>query len=330
MDRELAKENKLIFVFAVVATAWLLSICDTAEADIMSLFRPSIGGKVCKITDPDLRRSPIGHLEEGLRLASLDSFCEAAKNFRRAYIDAMDPETKNHAWFAQAETAFYMADFETLFERGEAYLKMNDNRTYRINPDDRIRDRSERLQYLLIKGTLELHQELGKKSPYSSRLLGTEMEHKQEGSTKIFYSIPEFMQRWPSSKHMEEMKDLLQILRDGVSGNILVEGRRLWAQRQYVPAIARMKFVVSQGAYLKEFDVALFELIRITEEFSIVVLNEAKVPTSTLATWMEMKQDEITPDSREHLSATLKSEAKKMKQLMRSKLPNSPWTKKLY
>lgn len=319
MDQQLNKQNAGLLSLSVIIFVWTLLVAGFAKADLSDLFGRGSRPGPCRSTSVK-PLSAEQHFEEGLREKENRKYCPAMAHFDRAFVLADAASLKDKAKFHKIESAFYQMDYELFFSDAERYLK-----TYPAgsNPD------VERVQFLLIKGAYEILLESDNKKMWNDLLLGVTKTQEDKDSKKVFYSIPRFLETFPRSIYATEIKDLLLTLRNDTAKEMLRDGQHLWSLGEFVPAMGRVKWVVSQGAYLPEFPVALYTLIAITDSFSASLTLKNKVENKKLAEWLSAEETDITPQVKAELAASLHQEALKLVAMMREQLPNDPWTAKL-
>lgn len=319
MDKQLSKQNSGIMSLSVIILVWTLLVACLAKADISDLFGRGAQPGPCK----SVKVKPLTaaqHYDEGMIQKENKKYCPAMENFQRAFVLSDDPTMRDNARFNRIESAFYQMDYELFFSEGERYLKIQKPGS---TPN------VERVHFLMIKGAYEMFAEAENKKMWNDLLLGVSKLQEPADSTKKFYSIPLFLESHRDSIYAKEVKDLLLTLRNDTAKSMLTDAQRLWSLGEFVPAMGRAKWVVSQGAYLPEFPVALYTLIRITDSFSASLTLKDKVDDKKLAEWLSVEPSDITPEVKKQLSDSLHQEALKLVAMMREQLPNDPWTFKL-
>lgn len=250
-------------------------------------------------------------------------YCEANAYYRRMMAESMVGEQAEKAHYELVESLFYQRDYDELFRQATRFLQENPKSQY-----------AERVYYLAVKAVDEnIDISEGEDSRWIQAALGDGIKDPtalgENGLRNPVFSFKAFLDLYPNSPYAVHVKEILDKTRSAVSGRFITEAREHAIRWDFAPAISKLKVILAQGPSNTAFAEALFEAINFTYGFAYRVKNENQIPTFKLAKWLIIEEKDVTPELRAKLAKDLEQQAHTMKKMMREKLPNDKWTKRL-
>lgn len=273
----------------------------------------------CKTQDQITEKNPAQLKEMALQNFERKKYCLAAAQFLRFSLLAENPKERFWAFLMQAESYFNNYDYENFSHRALWILEQKTDFT----------DQNERVHFLLMKALWEQSLEWKDISnPSVQYLLGIHPEQLNETSPKNSLKLRAFLEKYPHSIYQPEVLSMQLQIRSLFNEDYAEKARRLWAQREYAPAIARYQFLISQGPQNKDLDLHYYELLAVLSDFEFWISDLNKVPNEKLARWMITSAAQINSDVRQRLKTQLFEQRRFLLIAMQKNLPQSNWTKK--
>lgn len=273
----------------------------------------------CKTQDQITEENPILLKKVALKNFEQKKYCLAAVQFLRLSLFTETPKDRFWAFMMQSESYFNTYDYESFFQKA---LWILDQKT-------EFTEYNERVHFLLMKSLWEQSLEWKDISnPSIQYLLGIHPEQLNEASNKNQLKLRSFLDAYPNSIYQAEVLSMQKQIRSLFNEDYAAKARRLWAQRDYAPAIARYQFLISQGPQNKDLALHYYELIATLSDFEFWIPDLNKISNEKLSRWMATSTSQINTEVRLRLKEQLFTQRKFLLLTMQKNLPNSFWTKK--
>ena len=165
-------------------------------------------------------------------------------------------------------------------------------------------------------------------NPYLLYGMGAAPEQFNQDSPKQILKYRAFLEKYPNSIYKDEVYSWLNEIRSYFNSDYANDIRMMVMRREYAPAISRYQFLLSQGPYLPQFTLYVYECIQVMREFSYNLSDEKIVNNAKLARWLVTTEDKINVSTRQMVQTKLLEQSALLLKNLIEKFPNDEWTKK--
>ncbi len=124
-------------------------------------------------------------------------------------------------------------------------------------------------------------------APYAQYLIGAsyfkqipDVTRDQDATRKAMASLEEIIQRYPDSEYAEDARDKLIVARDQLAGKEMQVGRYYLERREYIAAVNRFRYVVTEYQDTRHVEEALERLVE--ANLGLGLVNEAQTAAAVL------------------------------------------------